>query len=410
MSGCPTATRQNCIQEGIFVRNRQLVLVTMAFAISFSVWGLISALAPQFKDLYTLTTFETSVIIAIPVILGSLFRIPIGILADRYGGRRVFSALLAFGIIPAAGIALVHSYAALLIFGFLLGVAGSSFAVGVSFTSKWFGAAQQGMALGVFGVGNIGQSVAVFFGPRLSNHLGWEWVFWLFGTLSLAWAIVFWVFARDAAVGKPTSLRHITDVFLYQRLSWLLAFFYFITFGGFVALGIYLPTLLKGQFHLSLADAGLRTAGFVVVATLIRPVGGWLSDRVGGGRVLIVVFAALVILALLLTSTNFVLFTIGALGGAAMLGLGNGAVFKLVPQYFPSEIGVVTGLVGALGGLGGFFPPIVLGIVKESTGTYAVGFILLALSALIALIANLLLFLGKQRGGVSGVRVSGSGS
>lgn len=378
------------------MRNRQLFLVSMAFAISFSVWGLVSALGPQFKDLYKLTTFETSVMIAIPVILGSLFRIPIGILADRYGGRLVFSALLAFGIIPAAGIALIHSYTALLVFGFLLGIAGSSFAVGVSFTSKWFGAAQQGMALGVFGVGNIGQSVAVFFGPRLSGRFGWEWVFWLFGGLSLAWAIVFWIFARNAAVGKPTSLRHIIDVFLYQRLSWLLASFYFITFGGFVALGIYLPTLLKGEFGLDAADAGLRTAGFVLVATLIRPVGGWLSDRIGGTGVLVGVFAVLVIFALLLTSSDFVLFTIGALGGAAALGLGNGAVFKLVPQYFPSEVGVVTGLVGALGGLGGFFPPIVLGIVKENTGGYALGFILLALSAAAALVATLLLL--RNRG------------
>jgi NNP family nitrate/nitrite transporter-like MFS transporter len=179
------------------------------------------------------------------------------------------------------------------------------------------------------------------------------------------------------------------EIFLRQRLSWLLSFFYFITFGGFVALGIYLPTLLKGEFHLTLSDAGLRTAGFVVVATSARPVGGWLSDRVPPSRVLIGVFSILVVLALLLTSTNIVLFTIGALGGAATLGIGNGAVFKLVPQYFPAEVGVVTGLVGALGGLGGFFPPIVLGIVKETTGGYALGFVLLALSALAALVADL---------------------
>jgi NNP family nitrate/nitrite transporter-like MFS transporter len=334
----------------IDVRNRQLFLVTMAFAISFSVWGLISALAPHFKDIYKLTTFQTSVVIAIPVILGSLLRLPMGILADRYGGRLIFTVLLAFGIIPAAGIALRHSYPSLLFWGFLLGSAGSSFAVGVSFTSRWFPATQQGVALGIFGVGNIGQSVAVFFAPRLSDRFGWEWVFWLFGALSLVWAIVFWSLARDATAARATSLRHIAAVFVHQRLSWLLAFFYFITFGGFVALGIYLPTLLKTEFHLSLADAGLRTAGFAVVATLARPVGGWLSDQVAAGRVLIGVFSALVILALLLTSTNIVVFTIGALGGAGTLGIGNGAVFKLVPQYFPTEVGVVTGLVGALGG------------------------------------------------------------
>jgi MFS transporter, NNP family, nitrate/nitrite transporter len=376
--------------------NVQLFLATMAFAVSFSVWGLISALAPHFKDIYHLTAFQTSVMLAIPVILGSLLRIPIGILADHYGGRLIFSLLLAFAIIPVAGIALLHSYSSLLAFGFLIGTAGSSFAVGVSFASKWFPATQQGFALGIFGVGNIGQSIAVFFGPRLSDRFDWEFVFWLFGALSLVWAAVFWTFARDAAPGRANSLRHITEIFLQERLSWLLAFFYFITFGGFVALGIYLPTLLKGEFHLTLADAGLRTAGFVVVATLSRPIGGWLSDRIPPSRVLLAIFAALIVLALLLTSTNIVVFTIGALGGAATLGIGNGAVFKLVPQYFPTEIGVVTGLVGALGGLGGFFPPIVLGIVKESTGGYALGFVLLALAALAALIANLVVLGGKS--------------
>jgi NNP family nitrate/nitrite transporter-like MFS transporter len=377
-------------------RNLQLLLATMAFAVSFSVWGLISALAPHFKDIYHLTAFETSVMIAIPVILGSLLRIPMGILADRYGGRLIFTLLLAFAIIPVAGIVLLHSYSSLLAFGFLMGAAGSSFAVGVSFVSKWFPPVQQGFALGIFGVGNIGQSIAVFFGPRLSDRFGWEFVFWLFGALSLVWAAVFWTLARDAAPGRATSLRHLMEIFLHQRLSWLLAFFYFITFGGFVALGIYLPTLLKGEFHLTLADAGLRTAGFVVVATLSRPVGGWLSDRVPPSRVLLGVFSALIVLALLLTSTNIVPFTIGALGGAATLGIGNGAVFKLVPQYFPAEVGVVTGLVGALGGLGGFFPPIVLGVVKETTGGYALGFVLLAVAALAALVADQVVLGGRS--------------
>lgn len=366
----------------------QLILATVAFAIAFSVWGLISALAPRFKDLYHLSAFETSLMIAIPVILGSLLRLPMGILADRFGGRLIFSLLLAFSIVPVAGIVLLHSYGSLLALGFLMGAAGSSFAVGVSFVSRWFPPAQQGLALGVFGVGNIGQSVAVFFGPRLADRLGWQAVFWIFGLLSLGWAAVFWLLARDAVPRRPASLQQVTRVFLEQRLSWLLAFFYFITFGGFVALGIYLPTLLKDEFGLTLADAGLRTAGFVVVATLLRPLGGWLSDRVAPSRVLQGVFAALVILALLLTSTNIALFTVGALGGAAALGIGNGAVFKLVPQYFPAQVGVVTGLVGALGGLGGFFPPIVLGIVKESTGGYTLGFVLLAPFSLAALIAD----------------------
>jgi NNP family nitrate/nitrite transporter-like MFS transporter len=375
------------------MRNRQLFLATMAFAISFSVWGLVSSLAPRFKDLYGLSDTQTAVAVAIPVILGSLLRIPVGILADRYGGRLVFSVLLAFAIAPAAGIALVHSYTALLVGAFFLGLAGSSFAVGVAFTTKWFAAEQQGIALGIFGMGNIGQSIAVFFAPRLATALSWETVFWIFSLASLVWAAVFWTFARNASAGAAPSLRHITRLFVHQRLTWALSFFYFITFGGFVALGVYLPTLLKGHFALSLDDAGMRTAGFVVLATAMRPVGGWLADRVGGARLLVAVFAVVSSLALLLTSSDFAVFSVGALGIAATLGLGNGAVFKLVPQCFPGDVGAVTGLVGAIGGLGGFFPPIVLGVLKQSTGSYALGFVLLALFALAALAVTILVFL-----------------
>jgi NNP family nitrate/nitrite transporter-like MFS transporter len=376
------------------MRTRQLVLATLAFAISFSVWGLVSGLAPRFKDLYGLTDTQTALAVAIPVLLGSLFRIPIGILADRFGGRLVFSVLLAFAVLPTAAIALIHTYPALLVGGFFLGLAGSSFAVGVSFTNKWFPPEAQGLALGIFGMGTIGQSIAVFFGPRLATFFHtWTTVFWIFGIASLIWAGVFWALARNASVARPVSLGHIARVFLHQRLSWALAFFYFITFGGFVAMGVYLPTLLKNHFGLTLEDAGMRAAGFVVLATLMRPLGGWLSDRIGGSRVLAGVFVAVSCLALLLISSDFVVFSIGALGIAAMLGLGNGAVFKLVPEHFPGEVGAVTGLVGAIGGLGGFFPPIVLGILKQNTGSYTGGFILLALFALAALLLNVAIFL-----------------
>jgi NNP family nitrate/nitrite transporter-like MFS transporter len=209
------------------------------------------------------------------------------------------------------------------------------------------------------------------------------------------WAGVFWTFARNARPARPTSLGHIATIFLRERLSWALSYFYFITFGGFVALGVYLPTLLKGHFGLTLEDAGMRTAGFVLLATALCPVGGWVADRFGGARVLAGVFPLVAGLALLLISSNLVVFSIGALGIAALLGLGNGAVFKLVPASFPTEVGTVTGLVGAIGGLGGFFPPIVLGVLKQTTGSYTIGFVLLALFALAALAVNVTIFLHK---------------
>ena len=170
--------------------------------------------------------------------------------------------------------------------------------------------------------------------------------------------------------------------------AWLLGAFYFLTFGGFVAFSIYLPTLLRAQFGLAPADAGLRAAGFVVVATLMRPLGGWLADRIGGAQVLSWVFGGVSVFSLLLTWPSMVPFTVGALACAMLMGLGNGAVFKLVPEHFPTETGTVTGLVGALGGLGGFFPPLLLGIFRDQLGAIWPGFILLSATALVLRVAN----------------------
>ena len=380
-----------------FEARRALILGTGAFAISFAVWGLISALAPTFKTLYGLSYTQASTLIAIPVLLGSVMRLPMGTLADRFGGRRVFSILLFFMVLPCATIGFTHSYYSLLFWAFWLGMAGTSFSIGVSFVTRWLRPEVQGYGLGIYGAGNIGQSVAVFFGPVVARYLGWRWPYWIFAGIALAWAFYFSTAARDApltrtAPGISESLR----VLYTQPLTWVLSVFYFLTFGGFVALGIYLPSLLKEVFHLTPEDAGIRTAGFVVLATLARPLGGWLSDRVGGARVLGGVFAAVAILAYCLIPQDMGYFTVGALGIAASIGLGNGAVFKLVPQYFPRETGTVTGLVGAAGGLGGFFPPLVLGYVKQHTDSYTLGFVSLSLYAVICLALNFVAFLRRS--------------
>jgi len=377
---------------------RALFFATTAFAVSFAVWGLIAALAPLFTELYKLSATEKSLLIAIPVLLGSIGRIFAGMAADRFGGRVVFSALLIFSAIPAIAIGFSTSYTQLLIFGLLLGVAGTTFPVGVGFASKWFSKEKQGTALGIYGAGNIGQSIAVFFAPVLALQFGdWRTVFFVFAAMTLVWGIVFYMFAEDAAVtAKPKTLFEIFSIFKTSKIAWVLSLFYFLTFGGFVALALYLPTFLREIFSLSATDAGARTAGFVLLATAMRPVGGILADKIGGAKVLIFVFAAIAVLSLLLSFASIVPFTIGALGCAAALGLGNGAVFKLVPQYFPNDTATVTGLVGAFGGLGGFFPPLELGFVKEATGAYTVGFVLLALFAVGCLIINYFTFL---RGG-----------
>lgn len=378
--------------------NRALVLSTIAFAISFSVWGLVGALAPKFREMYHLSAFQTSLLIAVPVLLGSIGRIPMGILADKFGGRIVFGSLLCFCLIPAVGISMTGSYAALIAWGLLIGFAGTSFSVGVAFASKWFPAKYQGTALGIYGMGNIGQSVAVFGAPALvAATADWRVPFWIYGAVAGVFGVVFLLLARNALVkAQPKKVREYLIIFGREPIAWVLSLFYFLTFGGFVALSIYLPTLLKDIFALTPTDAGARVAGFVIVATGMRPVGGWLADRFGGAQVLMLVLGLMAILAIGLTSASMPLFTIGALGTAGMLGLGNGAVFKLVPEYFPRETGTVTGLVGAAGGLGGFFPPLVLGLIRGQTGSYTLGFVFLSGFALVCFAVNYLVFLRRQ--------------
>jgi NNP family nitrate/nitrite transporter-like MFS transporter len=383
---------------------RALFFSTTAFAVSFAVWGLVAALAATFTQMYNLSATSRSLMIAIPVLLGSVGRLPAGMLADRFGGRRVFAALLLFSALPAIGIGLSTSYTQLLVLGLFLGVAGTTFPVGIGFTSKWFSAEKQGAALGVYGMGNIGQSVAVFGAPVLALYLGsWRTVFFCFAAAAIVWAVIFYLFTRDADVtSKPKTLAENLSVLKREPRAWVLSLFYFLTFGGFVAFSIYLPSLLRDLFELTPTDAGARTAGFVVVATLMRPLGGILADRWGGARVLVWVFLAVAGLGLLMGCAWMPTFTVGALGAATALGLGNGAVFKLVPQYFPKETGTVTGLVGAFGGLGGFFPPLALGLIRDVTGGYAWGFVFLACFSLMCLLVHYLVFIRPSK--PSGIR------
>src|SRR5215510_15148824 len=377
---------------------RALFLSTTGFAVSFAVWGLVAALAPTFAQAYGLSAKSKSLMIAIPVLLGSIGRLPAGMLADRFGGRKVFATLLLVSAIPAVGIGLSTSYPQLLLLSVFIGIAGSSFAIGVSFTSRWFTKDQQGTALGIFGMGNIGQSIAVFGAPVLAIWLSsWRPVFFIFAAISLIWGVVFLAFGRDAKVAvTPKTLSENLAVLKRSHLAWVLSLFYFLTFGGFVAFSIYLPTLLKDLFKLTPADAGARTAGFVLLATIMRPLGGMLADVWGGAKLLVAVFIAIAVLGSLMGCPWMPTFTVGALGAAAALGLGNGAVFKLVPQYFPKETGTVTGLVGAFGGLGGFFPPLALGVIRDTTGGYAMGFILLSIFSLGCLAVNHFVFVRKD--------------
>lgn len=379
-----------------------LGMATLAFAVSFAAWSLLSPLATQLQKQYKIGDFEISVLLAVPVILGALVRIPMGVLTDRFGGRRVMTALLAFVVIPCIGMMFADSYWSLVFWAFWLGVAGSSFAVGVPFVSRFFGPEKQGLVIGIFGMGNVGTAISARAAPEIAKGSGgWQAVFLYFAIAIVIMAVLFYFLARDEPrlTGPTKTMSQRLTVLRREKLTWLFSLFYFVTFGGFVAFGIYLPKLLSDVFGLDKVDAGNRTAGFVVLATFARPLGGWLSDKIGANKVLTAVFIIVPLMALILAfSPDIVLLTICFLVIATFLGLGNGAVFKLVPQYFAKEAGTVTGLVGAAGGLGGFFPPIVMGGFKASLGNYSVGYILLAALALICLVLNLVVLGNKSTG------------
>lgn len=367
-------------------QRRALVLGTIAFFTCFFAWSLLGPLGPDLQDHLGLSELELSVMVAVPVILGSLMRIPMGILTDIYGGRLMFTALIAFTLLPLVGLAVWHdSYAGVLLLGFLLGFAGSSFAIGVPFVNKWFEAERQGFALGIYGMGMGGTVLGGLTAPKIVDTWGLTAPFLVAaGALAVVGA-GFALLARDASApggGRITAKRVTAPlrVFRRSRKAWALTLFYFLAFGGFVAMFLYLPKLLTGVHDLTKTDAGARAAGFALLAVLARPVGGWLADRVSAERVLRWSFAATIVLALVLAAfyEDMVPLTIACLSLAVAFGLGTGAVFKLVAAWFPGEVGAVTGVVGAAGGLGGFFPPLVMAVVKEATGRYTLGFILLA--------------------------------
>lgn len=369
-----------------------LIMAALAFATAFAGWSLLSPLASRIQQNLGLSEIQTSLLIAVPVILGSLLRIPLGILTDRHGGRLVFTLLL-LGMVPVLLLlSVTGSYPLFLFDALFLGLGGASFAVGVPFVSRHYPPERQGFALGVYGAGNIGTALAARAAPQIAEGFGMQAVFLTFAALQLIMAGAFWLLARDApraANAARPSLGQSLSVMRTERGTWLLSLFYFLTFGGFVAFSLYLPKMLVDLYGITPLDAGNRVFIFVLLATIGRPVGGWLADKIGGAQVLRAVFLVIALMAgVLAITTALVPLTIACLTASLFLGLGNGAVFKLVPQLFPGRTGVVTGIVGAAGGLGGFFPPLVMGAVRQSLGGYSLGFVLLGLVAVLCLILN----------------------
>lgn len=367
-----------------------LGLATVGFLVNFWAWALISPLGVAYREQLGLTAFQQALLVAVPVIVGSLGRIPVGALTDRLGARVMFPAVSFLTILPVLFIGLVgDTYALLLVGGFFLGLGGTAFAVGVPLVNSWYPPARRGLALGIFGMGMGGTAVSAFTTVQLATRFGRAFPFLLVAVVLAIYGTVAVLLLRDAPGRTVPSGSFLARTWATFRLraTLQLSALYAVGFGGFVAFSVYLPTYLKNAYGLTQSDAALRTAGFVVLAVLMRPVGGWLSDRFHPVPVLTVCFTAAAALAVLAAAQLNLLpaGTVAFLGLAAALGAASGACFALVARVAPAEkVGGVTGIVGAAGGLGGFVPPLVMGAVYGATGSYHIGLLLLGLVALVA--------------------------
>jgi MFS transporter, NNP family, nitrate/nitrite transporter len=377
-------------------RTLMLALATVGFAVNFWAWALLSPLAPKFKEALGLTSFQQALLVAVPVVVGSLGRIPVGALTDRFGGRIMFPLVSVTTIVPVLylGLSGHTSLAGLLVGGFFLGIGGTAFAVGVPFVNAWFPPERRGLAIGIFGAGMGGTAISALTTVKLVNAGGTATPFVVTAVVLAAYAVLAALLLRDApgrvVPTEPLSRRLAATLGL--RVTWLASALYAVAFGGYVAFSVYLPAYLKTAYGLTQADAANRMAGFVLLAVLMRPVGGWLSDRVGAVKVLAVALGVVVAGAVVQAFTPDLapLGTIAFLSMAGALGAGSGATFALVALLAPAnKIGSVTGVVGAAGGLGGFVPPLVMGALYGQYGSYALGLAALAVVALAALALTL---------------------
>lgn len=373
--------------------NLMLALATLGFAVNFWAWALLSPLGSFFAEGLTLSAVQVSIFVAVPVIVGSLGRIPVGALTDKYGGRVMFPAVSVLTILPVLFLGFIgqNSFATLIIGGFFLGIGGTVFAVGVPYVNAWFPPERRGTAIGIFGVGMGGTAISALTTVHLVKAGGSALPFMICAIALAIYAAIAWLFMRDAPgrVAPAGTLGQRLGRTVKLSTTWQASALYATLFGGYVAFSVYLPTYLQADYSLTAADAANRMAGFVILAVIMRPVGGFLSDKLGPIIVLTVCLAVVIVGALGQSTIPALmpLSTICFLAMAAALGAGSGATFALVAKVAPPDmVGSVTGVVGAAGGLGGFVPPLLMGVIYGATGSYAIGFILLAVVAGLVLI------------------------
>jgi NNP family nitrate/nitrite transporter-like MFS transporter len=383
-------------------RNSVLTLNTFGFTVMFAVWVVFAIIGIAIRKELSLSETEFAMLVALPILTGSLLRLPIGMATDWYGGRPIFTALLATTAIPLLLLCFATQYWQYLVLGLFIGMAGTSFAVGIAYTSAWFPQRLQGTALGIFGAGNTGASLTKLFAPALMTVIpagglglipgGWRFVPFVYAIAVLVTAGIYWTFTfTDHTHHKQESVKQLLSPLKHMRV-WRFSLYYFLVFGGYVALSLWLPKYYIDVFGLPLRDAALLAAIFVFPSGIIRAPGGWLSDRYGARTVMYWVLSVCVVASFLLMFPDVELgflvpakyavagpgprfslhmtpaiFTVTVFVLGIAMGIGKAAVFKHIPHYFPDKVGSVGGLVGVIGGLGGFIMPILFGAMTQAT-------------------------------------------
>jgi NNP family nitrate/nitrite transporter-like MFS transporter len=385
---------------------RVLTVSTVGFTVFFAVWVMFAIVGLPLRKELGLNDSQFALLAAIPILTGSILRVPFGILTDRFGGRVVFTSLLLATAIPTYLVSRADTYGELLFYAFFVGMAGISFAVGIAWVSAWYPRERQGVALGTFGAGNVGASITKLAAPSLVGLVaaggalggvvpgGWRFVPFLYSILLVLMAAAMWIVAPspDHRPGHGRALADLTRPLRFVRV-WRFGLYYIVVFGAYVALSLWLPKYYVDVFGLDLKVAGLLTALFIFPASLLRPVGGHLSDRYGARRVMYWVFGLLTVATAALCAPNGHitlylpqsiepdgirevmefrmgpgLFTVLVFLVGVAMGVGKAAVYKHIPEYFPNDVGAVGGLVGAVGGLGGFFLPLLFAWAQRVTG------------------------------------------
>ncbi|HPE81976.1 MAG: NarK/NasA family nitrate transporter [Xanthomonadales bacterium] len=384
-------------------QQRAMWLSTFAFTVCFAVWTIFSIIGIQIKKDLGLSETAFGLLIATPILTGSLTRLFLGIWADQYGGRRVLTLVMLAAAAATWMLTWAHTYVQFMIGALFVGLAGGSFSVGVAYVSKWFPPNRQGTALGIFGAGNVGAAVTKLLAPMVMVAAGWMMVAKVWAIGIAITAVLFFLFSQDdpseaerrRSGAKPMSFRQQMEP-LRNIQVWRFSLYYFFVFGGFVALALWLPHYLTGAYGLDVKTAGLFAAAYSIPASLFRIVGGWLSDKVGARVVMYWTFGVSALCTFLLSypDTQYVVkgiegdihlhlaiglipFTVLVFVLGFFMSLGKAAVYKHIPVYYPTHVGAVGGVVGMIGGLGGFIMPIAFGAMNDLTGVWTSCFMLL---------------------------------